>query len=57
MNNAEEWISDLEDIIMEIIQARQQVENQMEKHESNIRDLWNNIKWDTLCIIGISEGE
>ena len=29
----------------------------MKKHESNIRDLWDNIKWANLCIIGIPEGE
>ena len=31
MNNAEEWISDLEDRIMEITQSGQQTENQMKK--------------------------
>ena len=30
-NNAEEWISDLEDRIMEITQSGQQIENQNEK--------------------------
>ena len=29
----------------------------MKKYESNIRDLWDNIKWTSLCIIGIPEGE
>ena len=29
----------------------------MKKHESNIRDLWDNIKLANLCIIGIPEGE
>ena len=29
----------------------------MKKHESNIRDLWNIIKWVNLCIIGIPERE
>ena len=29
----------------------------MKKHESNRRDLWDNIKWANLCIIGIPEGE
>ena len=29
----------------------------MKKHESNIRDLWDNIKQANLCIIGIAEGE
>ena len=44
MNNAEEWISDLEYRIMEISQSGQQTENQMKKYKSNIRDLWDNIK-------------
>jgi len=29
----------------------------MKKHENNIRDLWDNIKWANLCIIAIPEGE
>ena len=29
----------------------------MKKHESNIRDLWDNTKQASLCIIGISEEE
>ena len=57
MKNAEERISDMEDRIMEITQSGQQTENQMEKHESNIRDLWDNIKRANLHIIGISEGK
>ena len=32
------------------MQAGHQIENQMKKHESNIRDLYN-IKWANLCII------
>uniref|UniRef100_A0A8D2AAZ4 L1 transposable element RRM domain-containing protein n=1 Tax=Sus scrofa TaxID=9823 RepID=A0A8D2AAZ4_PIG len=57
MNNAEERISDLEDRIMEITESGQQTENQMKKHESNTRELWDNIKWGNLCIIRIPEGE
>ena len=53
MNNAEEWISDFKDRIMEITQSGQQTENQMKKHESNIRDLCDNIKQANLHIIGI----
>ena len=56
MNNAEEWISDLEDRIMEITQAGQETENQMEKHESNMRHM-DNIKRANLHIIGIPEGK
>ena len=57
MNNAEERISDVEQRIMEITQSGQQTENQMKKHESNIRDLWDNIKQANLPITAITEGE
>ena len=40
---------------MEIAQSGQQTENQMKKHESNIKDLWDNIKRANLHIIGIPE--
>ena len=50
-------ISDVEDRIMEITQTGQQTENQMKNHESNIRDLWDNIKRANLHIIGIPEEE
>ena len=42
---------------MKITQSGQQTENQMKNHESNIRDLWDNIKWANLCIIGIPKGK
>ena len=42
---------------MEISQSGQQTENKMKKHKSHIRDLWDNIKWANLCIIGIPEGK
>ena len=42
---------------MEITQSEQQRENQLKKHESNIRDLWHNTNQANLCIIGIPEGE
>ena len=57
MNNAEERISDVEQRIMEITQSGQQTENQVKKHESNIGDLWDNIKQANLHIIGIPEGK
>ena len=56
-NNAEEQIYDLEDRIMEITQSGQQTENQMKKPENKMRDIWDNIKWANLHIIGIPEGE
>ena len=41
---------------MEITQTGQQTENQIKKHERNIRNLWDNIKQVNLHIIGIPEG-
>ena len=57
MNNTEERISDLEDRIMEITQLGQHTENQILKKESNIRNIWDNIKEANLCIIGIPRGK
>ena len=56
MNNAGEWISGLEDRLMEITQSGQQTENQIKKHESNIRDLCDNVETNQ-CIRRITEGE
>ncbi|MBA7567440.1 hypothetical protein ES708_09152 [subsurface metagenome] len=44
INSAEKQINGLIDRIVEITQSGQQTENQMKIHDSNIRDLWDNIK-------------
>ena len=54
-NNAEEQISDLEDRIVEITQSGQKTENQLKKHKSNIRHLWDNRTRAHLHMIGIPE--
>ena len=41
---AEEWVNDLEDRMMEITVAEQNIEKQMKKNEDSLRDLWDNIK-------------
>ena len=42
---------------MEITQSGQQTENQVKKHKSNVRDLWDNIKQANPHLTGIPEGE
>ena len=42
---------------MEITQSGQQTKSQMKTSEGNIKDLWDNIKYANLYIIGIQEGE
>ena len=57
MNNAEEWINDMKDRIMEITQSEQQTKKSNEKNESKIRDLWENIKCANLHTVGIPGGK
>ena len=44
ITEAEGWISDLEDKIVEITTAEQNKEKRMKRIEDNLRDLWDNIK-------------
>jgi len=54
---AEEWVNDLEDRMMEITVAEQNIEKQMKKNEDSLRDLWDNIKCTNIRTIGFPEGE
>ena len=56
LNDSEEWVSELEDRVMESSVAEQK-EKRMIRKKDNLRDLWDNIKWTTVCIIGVQEGE
>lgn len=42
---------------MEFAQSEQQNKKRISKNEDSIRDLWDNIKCPTICIIVIPEGE
>ena len=44
ITEAEEWISDLEDKIVEVATAEQNKEKRMQRIEDILRDLWDNIK-------------
>ena len=44
ITEAEQWISDLEDKIVEITTAEQNKEKRMKRTEDSLRDLWDNIK-------------
>ena len=57
ITEAEEWISDLEDKIVEITTAEQNKEKRMKRIEDSLRDLWNNIKCTNIRIIGVPEEE
>ena len=60
INEAEEWMSDLEGRMVEITGAEQTIEKKYEKkkkEEESLRDLWNNFKPTNIHIIGVPEGE
>ena len=53
ITEAEEWISELENRMVEITASEQNIE----KNEDSLRDLWDNIKHTNIHIIGIPEEE
>ena len=57
ITEAEEWISDLEDSMMKINAAKQNIEKRMKRNEGSLIDLWDNIKCTNIHSIGVSEGE
>ena len=54
---AEERISDLGDRMVEFTAAEQNKEKRMKRNEDSLRDFWDNIKRNNICIIGVPEGE
>ena len=54
---AEAGINDLEDRMVEITAAEQNIEKRMKRNKDSIRNLWNNIKCSNIPIIGVPEGE
>ena len=57
ITEAEECISDLEDKIVEITAAEQNKEKRMKRIKDSLRDLWDNIKCNSIQIIGVPEEE
>ena len=57
ITEAEEWISDLEDKVVEITTTEQNKEKRMKRIEDNLRDLWDNIRSTNIRIIGVPEKE
>ena len=54
---AEERISDLEDRMVEFTAMEQNKEKRMKRNEESLRDLWDNIKCNNICLIGVPEEE
>ena len=57
ITEAEEWISQLQDRMVEITAAEQNKEKRMKIIEDSLRDHWDNIKHTNIRIIGVTEEE
>ena len=57
ISEAEEWISELEDKMVEITSEEQNKVKRMKRTEDSLRDLWYNIKCTNIWNIGIPEEE
>ena len=57
ISEAEEWISELEDKMVEITSEEQNKVKRMKRTEDSLRDLWYDIKCTNIRIIGVPEGK
>ena len=57
ITEGKEWISDLEDKLVEITTTEQNKEKRMKRMEDSLRDIWDNIKCSNIRIIRVPEEE
>ena len=57
ITEAENRISEEEDTMVEIDEAERKKEKIIERNEDNLRDLWDNVKYPNIQIIGVQEEE
>ena len=57
ITEAEKWINELEDRMVEITATNQNIEKGMKRNEDSLRDCWHNIKRTNIGIIGVPGGE
>ena len=57
ISKAEEWISELEDKMVETTSEEQNKVKRMERTEDRLRDLWDNIKHTNIWTTGVPEEE
>ena len=57
ITEAEDRISEMEDRMVEIIESERKIEKRIKRNEDNLRDLWDNVKYPNILIIGAPEEE
>ena len=57
ITEAEDRISEVEDRMVEINETERKKEKRIKRNEDNLRDLWDNVKFPNIRIIGVPEEE
>ena len=57
LDEAEDWITKLEDKVEKNTQKEQEKEKRLRKNEEGLREMQDNMKRINICIRGIPEGE
>ena len=57
IQEAEEWINEVEDRLVEITDVEQKREKRLKRNEESLREPWDNVKRTNIRIIGVPEGE
>ena len=55
ITEAEAWINDMKDRMVEITATEQNIEKRMKRHADSLIDFWDNIKHTSSCIIGVQK--
>ena len=55
ITEAEDRISEVEDRVVGINEAERKKEKQIKRNEDNLRDLWDNVKYPNIWIVGVPE--
>ena len=53
LNEAEDWVSKLEDKVEKNTQKEQEKEKRLNKNEEGLREMQDNMKHNNICVIGI----
>ena len=53
IQEAEEWISEMEDRLVEIMDAEEKREKRLKRNEESLRELWDKVKCTNIHIIGV----
>ena len=57
ISEAEEWIRELEDKMVEITSEEQNKVKRMKRTDDSLRDLWDHIKYTNIWTMGVPEEE